>query len=156
MTGTGGALTLGVWSERFRATIDAGSMISDTPGLGANAGGPGRPWFGAMFAVALWNHPAWHGRLGPYRLALDFDPLAARLDEIRAFSFLGIRTNTAAETRVDAWSFLPLALSADGPYVHFELTLWPLSYATYFAGDSGANVGNGWSAFATLLVGRRL
>jgi hypothetical protein len=156
MTGTGGALTLGLWSARFRTTVDFGSMICDTPGLLPDAAGPGHPWFGAMAAWQLWNRPAWRGRLGPYRLALDFDPLAARFDEVRADSFFGIRTSPAIETWVRSYSFLPLALSADGPYVHFELTLWPVSFSTYHAGNSGADVGDGWSASVTLLVGRRL
>jgi hypothetical protein len=156
MTGTGGALTLGLWSSQLHTTVDFGSMISDTPGLQPDSQGPGHPWFGATFAWHVWNRPLWHGRLGPYRLALDFDPLAARWDEVRGVSFFGIRAIDSLETRVRAWSFLPFALSADGPYVHVELTLWPVSYATYHAGNSGDEVGNGWSSFATLLIGRRL
>jgi hypothetical protein len=156
LTGTGGALTFGLWSAHLRATVDFGSMISDTPGLQPDAAGPGHPWFGAMVAAPVWNRPAWHGRLGPYRLALDFDPIAARFDEVRSISFFGIRTSPAVESWVRSYSFLPLALSADGPYVHLELTLWPVSFSTYHAGNSGVDVGDGWSSCVTLLVGRRL
>ena len=35
----------------------------------------------------------------------------------------------------NSWSFLPLALSGDGPYGHVEVTLWPVSAVRYMQGD---------------------
>ena len=157
MTGTAGALTVGLWSSRFRATFDGGAMISDTPGLRPGAAGPGHPWIADTAALHLWDGPLWQRRLGAYELALDFDPIAARFDEIRAVSYFGIRTVEAFEPRVRSWSFLPLALSIDGPYVHVEVTWWPISVLTYHGGNSGeAAIPTGVGSELTVLAGWRL
>ena len=156
MNGIGSALTIGVWGSRFRATLDGGSMISDTPGLQPVPAAPGHPWFGATLAVHVTRRPLWHGKLGPYRLALDIDPVAVRFDEYRAISYFGFRTADSIEARVRAWSFLPIALAADGPFPHIEMTLWPISYAEYHQATGGVAVQPGVSAFGTLLFGWRL
>jgi len=156
MDGVDGGLTVGVWGARFRATFDVGSAISDTPGLRPDTAGPGHPWVAATGAIHVFTRPLWHGRLGSFRLALDVDPVAMRFDEYRAASYFGIRAQDAIEARVRGYSFLPIALSADGAIVHVELTLWPLSYATYHTPIGGPTVEPGFSAFATLIVGLRL
>jgi len=157
MNGLGLALTTGVWGSRFRATVDLGSVMSDTDSLAP----PGHPWFGVTAAVHLTTRPLWTGRLGSHRLALDIDPLAARFDQVREASYFGIRTDDF-ETRVSTWSFVPITLSADGPYVHVEVTLWPISVLTYKGGDVDL-VGvsdpffeeHGYGAFLTILGGWR-
>jgi hypothetical protein len=160
MDGTGGGLTIGLWSSQFRLAFDAGSMISDTPGLRPASTGPGHPWVAGTFALHLWrgplgDGPLWHRRAGSYELQLDFDPIAARFEEIRGTSFFGFRAK-ADETRVRALSVLPVALSIDGPYIHLEVTWWPISYATYHEGGSMTIVQPGVSTLVTILAGWRL
>ncbi len=156
MNGLGLALTTGVWAARYRATIDLGSVMSDHDRLGP----PGHPWFGASAALHVTTRPLWHGKLASHRLALDLDPLALRFDEIRSASYFGIRTNDT-ETRVRALSFLPLSLSADGPYVHLEIALWPISVISYRVGTfDGVTTtfesGHGYGSFLTIAGGWRL
>ena len=71
-------------------------------------------------------------------------------------SYFGIRANEALETRVRSWSFLPAALSIDGPYVHVEVTWWPISVLTYHAGNSGVAIPTGVGSELTVLAGWRL
>jgi hypothetical protein len=93
-----------------------------------------------------------------FRLALDIDPIAARFDEIRQNSYFGIRVNETFEPRVRTFSFVPIALSADAPRIHFEITLWPISYVSYYASmqTPGARDATGWGAYLTVLGGWRL
>ena len=157
-------LTAGLWSSRFRVTFDFGSMISDAPwGLNkSNDGGTiGRPWLADTAAYHLFSSPLWTGKLGPYRLAFDHDPIAIRFDEARTTSYAGLFVRCEeGEAILRSFSFLPFALSADGPYVHSELTLWPLSYITYRSGSAcGTGDGpttTGWGAMITLLGGWRI
>ncbi|HUS31165.1 MAG TPA: hypothetical protein VMZ53_21795 [Kofleriaceae bacterium] len=161
MVGTALGLTLGVWTPSFHATFDIGAMVSNAKGLEPYYGAWGHPWLADTLVIHTPRAPVWHGKLGPYRLAFDPQPLGIRFDEIRAFSYAGIRTCEEAEPRVRAWSVLPLALSADGPYAHFELTLWPASVLWYhpaaaLCGDDDLPSDIGFGAFVTLTGGWRL
>jgi hypothetical protein len=156
-SGLGLAVTTGVSASQFRATVDFGSVMSSLDRLSP----PGHPWFGAMGAIHVTRRPLWHGKLGSHRFALDIDPLAARFDQVRENSLFGIRAGPL-EAYVTSWSFLPVTLSADGPYVHFEVTLWPVSVSSYGAGDFDANDDvvfeseHGYGGFLTILGGWRL
>lgn len=120
-SGLGLALTLGVWSTRFRAAIELGSVMSTVERIGA----PGHPWFGAHAALHVRKRPLWMGKLGAHRLAIDLDPVALRYDEVREISYFGIRT--FEESLFRSVSFAPITLSASGPYASFDIALWPIS-----------------------------
>ena len=160
MSGLGLAATAGVWGSRFRATVDFGSVMSTLDFLGP----PGHPWFGATAAIHVTTRPLWNGRIGPYRVALDLDPIATRFDQVRATSYFGIRGGGDTEIRATSLSFLPISLSADGPWVHLEIALWPISIVRYegtvFPDDIEAPVTvideRGFGAFLTILGGWRL
>ena len=115
-----------------------------------------------MIAYHLRTRPLWHGRAGDHRFALDVDPIAMRTDEVRETSYFGIRASEL-EARFNAWSFVPIALSGDGPLGHLEITLWPISVVRYQAGtfDAGQSMTTfedtwGFGAFVTVLGGWRL
>ncbi len=161
LTGIGLALTAGLWAPSFHYTFDAGAMISNGKNLDPTTGTPGRPWIGHTLVIHAPRSPVWNGKLGPYRIAFDPQPLGIRFDEIRAISYAGIRACEENEARVRAFSALPVALSADGPYMHGELTLWPISRVYYhpangFCGDAPLPSETGWGAFVTFTGGWRL
>lgn len=161
LTGIGLALTAGLWAPSFHYMFDAGAMISNGKDLDPTTGTPGRPWIGNTLVIHTPRSPVWHGKLGPYRVAFDPQPLGIRFDEIRAISYAGIRACEENEARVRAFSALPVALSADGPYMHGELTLWPISRIYYhpangFCGDGPLPSETGWGTFVTFTGGWRL
>jgi hypothetical protein len=137
-------------------------MISNSTGLDPSTGTPGRPWLAHALVFHAPRSPVWHGKLGPYRLAFDPEPLGIRFDEIRHNSYAGIRISCEnLEPRVRAWSAFPVALSASGPYADFELTLWPVSVLWYHpaggsCGDPDLPSETGFGAFVTLTGGWRL
>ena len=159
--GLGFALTVGVEGSRFRITADAGSQISDVDRLAPGPTGPGRPLVGGTAAYHILTRPLWTGRLGSHRVALDFDPIAIRYDEVRESSFFGFRASDL-EAQCRGWSFLPLSLSADGPYVHVEVALWPISIIHYQSGSIDAanatvfDKREGFGSFLTIVAGWRL
>lgn len=161
MFGIALGFTLGLWAPSFHYQFDIGSMISNTEGL-SPAATPGRPWLGHALVFHEPRAPLWNGKLGPYRVAFDPEPLGIRFDEIRANSYAGIRIACEnLEPRMRAWSAFPVALSADGPYAHFELTAWPASVLFYHPAAANCADGDlpsklGFGAFVTLTGGWRL
>lgn len=148
LDGLGLAVTTGVWGSWGRATVDFGSVMSTHDNLGP----PGHPWFGASGALHVIRRPLWTGKLATHRLALDFDPVAVRYDELRSATYFGIRA-AGTEAIMRSVSGLPLSLSADGPYVHAEVALWPFSILSYSDASGSAR---GYGAFVTILGGWRL
>ena len=136
-------------------------MVSNATGLEPYHYSIGHPWIAHTLVIHSPRTPVWHGKLGPYRLAFDPEPIAIRFDEIRANSYAGLRVCDEAEPRVRAWSTLPVALSADGPYAHFELTLWPVSVLWQHPAAAGCGYDElpstvGVGAFVTLTGGWRM
>jgi hypothetical protein len=164
MIGTALGVTFAAWAPSFHYQFDIGSMISNTPGLDPSTGTIGRPWLAHALVFHTPRAPVWTGKLGPYRLAFDPEPLGIRFDEVRAISYAGIRVGCEnLEPRIRAWSAFPVALSASGPYAQFQLTAWPVSVLWYHTPEAGDFCGDddrpstvGVGAFVTLTGGWRL
>lgn len=133
----GGGFGLGRWGARYRIFAEGGfgMRVGDPDQLKRDFVIFGHPWIALTMAVHLWTRPLWQGRVGDWQLALDFDPLAVRVDQLRSASLLGLFAFN--EKVITGTRLLPLTLGADtGRWgTHLELTLWPVGITAYDAPD---------------------